>query len=501
MTKTDKRLNKGDALEFADESPVAAPVSQSSHFKLLIVDDENEVHIMTKLVLSDYQYNGSGLEFLSAFSGKEAKAMLRLHPDIACVLLDVVMETKDAGLEVARFIREDEKNTKIRIVLRTGQPGKAPEKDIILNYDINDYKEKTELTTQKLFTTITTALRSYIHLEALEAKSREVESKNIRLNEEIARRIVAESNLTKYNRSLEKMIENKSARLENAINTLKEKEDELRAAKRAAVVSDLSAASVDSVGQNGEKLQSNLETMNQYRREMTLLLEKYTTLQDIIFNAQRKNANVRNAVKKTILEIEEYKNEIDLETILAKYPDIIKDSTLGIRQIADAVADIKRFISINDEPFDTADPNRLIQNAAQAVKKKMAPEIDLQMDLKAVPRISLPQANMVRAFGEIIKNACQAVGSRGIVSITSQHADPEIILRISDIGCGIPPEDLPRIFKPYFKAKGKSGKGLGLTLARSIILGAGGDISVTSTHTEGTTVSVTLRSGGSPAPD
>ena len=97
---------------------------------------------MTKLVLSDYSYMGRTLEFYSAFSAKEAEQLIRNHPDAACILLDVVMETNDAGLELARFIRDKEKNDKLRIILRTGQPGKAPEKEIIVNYDINDYKEK-----------------------------------------------------------------------------------------------------------------------------------------------------------------------------------------------------------------------------------------------------------------------------------------------------------------------------------------------------------------------
>ncbi len=228
MQKSQKQMSN-DTLLFAKESITPIPENKA-HFKLLIVDDENEIHVMTKLVLADYMYKGARLKFLSAFSGEEAKMIIKKNPDIACCLLDVVMETKDAGLEVARFIREDEKNTKLRIILRTGQPGQAPEKDIILNYDINDYKEKTELTDQKLFTTITTALRSYKHLEEIEEKQQEILSKNIRLNEEIARRIVAESNLTKYNRSLEKMIENKSSRLKEAILTLKMTKAEARVA-------------------------------------------------------------------------------------------------------------------------------------------------------------------------------------------------------------------------------------------------------------------------------
>ena len=140
MNNPKKQYAKSEMLSFAAEAPQDRPLAPHKSFKLLIVDDENEIHVMTKLVLNDYQYQDYGLEFISAFSGAEAKEVLRQTPDIACCLLDVVMETKDAGLDVAKFIREEINNTKIRIVLRTGQPGKAPEKDVILNYDINDYK-------------------------------------------------------------------------------------------------------------------------------------------------------------------------------------------------------------------------------------------------------------------------------------------------------------------------------------------------------------------------
>ena len=176
MNKQKNQSSKNDTLSFAKESTnsMAFP-GQKNNFKLLIVDDENDIHVMTKLVLADYQYADCGLEFLSAYSGEEARTMLTDNPEIACCLLDVVMETKEAGLEVARFIRKELKNSKIRIVLRTGQPGKAPEKDVILNYDINDYKEKTELTSQKLFTLMYASLRSYRDIIALETNKKGLE--------------------------------------------------------------------------------------------------------------------------------------------------------------------------------------------------------------------------------------------------------------------------------------------------------------------------------------
>ncbi|MET3133554.1 response regulator RpfG family c-di-GMP phosphodiesterase [Oxalobacteraceae bacterium GrIS 1.11] len=130
-------------------------------WKVLLVDDEPDIHDITKLTLNRFRLDGRGLQFVHAYSGAEAKEVLARETDIALVFLDVVMEKEDSGLEVARWMREDLNNQFTRIVLRTGQPGQAPEERVIVNYDINDYKEKTELDRTKLFTTTFAALRAY----------------------------------------------------------------------------------------------------------------------------------------------------------------------------------------------------------------------------------------------------------------------------------------------------------------------------------------------------
>ena len=149
--------NDSDFLTFADEEPInnVADNNINKPWKILIVDDDEEMHTMTKMVLSDYSFEGRNLNMHSSFSGAEALEFLDQEEDIALIILDVVMETDEAGLECAKNIREQLNNTAVRIILRTGQPGQAPEEEIILNYDINDYKAKTELTSTKLFTSVT----------------------------------------------------------------------------------------------------------------------------------------------------------------------------------------------------------------------------------------------------------------------------------------------------------------------------------------------------------
>ncbi len=163
-----------DELLFADETDVVNPKIVDT-IKVLIVDDEEEVHVVTKLVLNDFVFEGKKIELLSVYSASEAKEVLLKQEDIALILLDVVMERADAGLELVKYIREVMGNSLVRIVLRTGQPGEAPEARVIVEYDINDYKEKTELTAQKLLTTLISALRSHRDLLTIAMNKRGLE--------------------------------------------------------------------------------------------------------------------------------------------------------------------------------------------------------------------------------------------------------------------------------------------------------------------------------------
>lgn len=157
---------------FTDEAPaegVTPAHRPAREWKVLVVDDDADVHQATLFALQDVEVFGRAVRFLHAHNAAEARERLLATPDLALVLLDVVMETENAGLELVDFIRNVAGLTATRIVLRTGQPGYAPEHETILRYDINDYKTKSELTRHKLLTTLTTAIRSYEQICAIEA--------------------------------------------------------------------------------------------------------------------------------------------------------------------------------------------------------------------------------------------------------------------------------------------------------------------------------------------
>ncbi|KAA0597889.1 diguanylate cyclase (GGDEF)-like protein [Azospirillum lipoferum] len=186
-----------DFLFASDESPTpqdapagtgnAHPVDPAAPpWLVLVADDEPEVHAVTRLALARLRFRGRPVRLLDCTSAAEAERILRATPDIAVILLDVVMETEDAGLQLVRRIREDLGNRTVRIILRTGQPARVPEEELVLAYEIDGYTAKTELTARRLFTSVVTALRAYADLAELERqlaeRSRALEEATVRLN-------------------------------------------------------------------------------------------------------------------------------------------------------------------------------------------------------------------------------------------------------------------------------------------------------------------------------
>lgn len=161
---------------FADEpAEETLETTQLAPWHVLIVDDEEGVHQVTGMVLRDFKFDGRPLKITNAYSAEEARKLMTELDDVALAIVDVVMETDDAGLNLVRHIREELHNHYTRLVLRTGQPGQAPEEKVILEYDIDDYKDKTELTSNKLITLLYATLRAYRDICIIDQHRRSLE--------------------------------------------------------------------------------------------------------------------------------------------------------------------------------------------------------------------------------------------------------------------------------------------------------------------------------------
>lgn len=143
-------------------------ISLPDHYLILVVDDEPDMHSISRLSLRSLKYRNRSIELAFATTGREAVEFMRTRPDTAVILLDVVMETASAGLDACQTIRQELGNEFVRILLRTGQPGAAPEKKVIEEYDIDGYLAKAELTTNRLYTAVRTALKAYDELLELQ---------------------------------------------------------------------------------------------------------------------------------------------------------------------------------------------------------------------------------------------------------------------------------------------------------------------------------------------
>jgi len=155
---------KEDKIVFVAETPVVGNDARMLPWQILVVDDDLDVHEATRFVLRSLRVFGRSLQLTHASSGKEAMAILTECREFAVILLDVVMESENAGLQLVDTIRNDLCMTNTRIILRTGQPGQVPEVETIIRYDINDYRTKSELTQDRLHASLAIAIRNYNQL-------------------------------------------------------------------------------------------------------------------------------------------------------------------------------------------------------------------------------------------------------------------------------------------------------------------------------------------------
>ncbi|MCU0544993.1 MAG: hybrid sensor histidine kinase/response regulator [Oscillatoriaceae cyanobacterium Prado104] len=449
-----------------DAKPPATDSSEadSPGWKVMVVDDDVAVHQATKLALKNFCFENKQLTIISAYSGEEAKKIIADRPDTAFILLDVVMETNDAGLQVVKYIREELKNQQVRVILRTGQPGDAPEESVIVNYDINDYKLKVELTRQKLITTAISALRSY--------------------------RDVVE--LTESRRTLE----NQKNKISQTLRQLEQTHIQLIQAEKMSALGHLLAGVTHEINNPVGCIMGNLEQTTIAVKDLIEYIELYS----MKFPDRDR-------------ELAEKAEEIDLEFITEDLPKMLASMKAGSDRIYTLCTAMRTFSRADRETKVLADIHdginstlRILQYRLKANSKRPAIQVISNCDNLPKIRCYLGQLNQV--FMNVLVNAIDALeeSNKGktfeeieatpnqIFITTKMAGERNIEIEIKDNGLGMDGAVQDRIFDHLFttKAVGK-GTGLGLSISKQIVEEThGGCLTCTSVKGEGTEFAILL---------
>ena len=448
MTSTE-RVPRNEGFYESDDSLVVIedqiPSQLETSWKIMIVDDDRDVYNVTKLALKNFTFLGRGLTFVSAYSGEEAKQLMVSHPDTVIILLDAIMETEWVGFEVVKYVRETLNNKLVRIILRTGQPGQVPEKDVILNYDIDRYLTKGgNLTDEKLFGTLYAALRDYDNLQQLQQ---------------------AKSKLADYSHNLELKVEQrtlelqlKNSHLTQALNKLKIAQKQIIAQEKLAYLGTLTAGVAHEI-RNPLNFVNNLAGMTG------------DLAQDLAEELETPTPSLE-AVRQILSDIVETAAEI--KTYGARADSIIQNMLAHAHHKGSLTQELRDLNQLLDEAV------KLAYHSARSRYKGFNTAILTDFDA-SVGKISLYPVDISRALINILDNACYALykkrSRRGAdyspkLEVRTTRLDGQVEIVIRDNGCGMPAHLIEKIFNPFFTTKpAGQGTGLGLALTNEIIVG------------------------------
>lgn len=406
-------------------------------WKVMIVDDERYIHQVTRLSLRRFSFEGRQLTLISAYSAAEAKSLLATHHDTAVVLLDVVMETSVAGLEVARYIRQELKNQAVRIVLRTGQPGEAPEESVILHYDINDYTTKVELTQQKLTSVMITALRSYRDVTNLERQQRQL--------------LTLSRSLQEVCKNLENLVELRTAELATKNHQLEQElqeqirlEAELRSAKVAA--------------EEGNRAKS--EFLASMSHELCTPLNAILGFAQLVMSDPSIASEHRDSLK------------------------IIVSSGKNLLNLLNDILEMSRIESGHEAALNPVGFNLrfLVEESIHLLEARAsAKKIDLQLEFDSqIPEQIWADPNKLRQILiNLVGNAVKFT-DQGYVKLRVQLRNRQLHFEVEDTGFGIAAAEFDKLFQLFSQTesgrRSKQGTGLGLSICRHLVEILGGKL-------------------------
>lgn len=400
----------------------------ASAWPVLIVDDDPDIQQLTRVLLDDFSFEARPLELLQASSASQAHALLQQRPDIAVILLDIVMETETAGLELAAAIRDELGNSLSRIILRTARQDRAPPLETVTQYEIDAYHAKSELDPERLFTQLTAALRTYRTMCSL-SEQRDALARTLRERDALEIQLRQAQKLEAVGRL--------GAGIAHEINT-----------------------PIQFVSDNCHFVQSGLEELQQLRE-----------LQRELFIAATLQAESGDELRQRWQSAE---CDADLAFLDSELPQAMERSLNGLTRIGEIVRSMREFSHPGQKQASMADLNQLIRSTLTVATGELKHVADVVTEFGDLPGVPCFAGELNQALLNIVVNAAHAMqgagAERGTLKIRTWVEDDAACIHISDTGPGIPADIRHRIFDPFFTTKAVGqGSGQGLAIAYNVV--------------------------------
>jgi two-component system NtrC family sensor kinase len=307
----------------------------------------------------------------------------------------------------------------------------------------------------------------------------------------ISIQLEAEKQLKDYSANLEAMVKAKTTELQKTLYSLQNTQSQLLQAEKLASVGQLAAGVAHEINNPVGFVKSNLGTMEEYRLDLTKLLESYAKFESITMETEKINEipSIKNAIEST----KKIKEDIDFDFILDDYPGLIEDSKEGMERVAKIVADLKNFVHMDKAKLEYANINHGIESTLNIVGNELKYKAKVIKDLGDLPLVKCYPQQLNQIFANLLVNAAHAIEKEGEIRIFTAKDKDRVIIKIGDTGCGIPQNIIDKIYDPFFTTKevGK-GTGLGLNVVYNIIQTHQGTIDIESQVGKGSTFIITL---------
>jgi signal transduction histidine kinase len=448
-------------------------------WKVLLVDDDPSIHAALRLALEGSVVQGAALQLMDASCTLEAQALLAAHPDIAMVLLDVVMETHDAGLLLVQHIRQQLGNRMMRIVLLTGQPGYSPHRAVVERYEIDNYLLKSDLNADKLHTVVYAGLRTFETLQhlaqtqAVGRLARDLLQANTQLSLEIAERRRAQENA-----------ELQMNRLQLLNKRLEDTQNQLLQSEKLASIGLLASGVAHEINNPIGYVNANLTSLKHYTDSLFAIIDAFEA-------AER---NTACDPQERFVAVDGLKLTLELAYVQVDLKLLLKESQEGLDRVKKIIQSLKDFsrIEVSD---NWRDENILLglESTLNVVWNELKYKCEVRKEYADLPPVTCVLSQLNQVFMNLLVNAVQAIEVSGVITLRAFQQANEVCLEIADTGSGIAPENLSQVFDPFFTTKpvGK-GTGLGLSISHGIVQRHHGRLEVRSELGKGTVFRICL---------